>query len=115
MEQETKRRGRAFWETLVLEFGQTRGMTQQAFAESKGVHIGTFRHWIYRLRQEQTPENRQGAVVRRTVTTRSTADFVELEFDRSVFVTVRLGNVNVDFSTVPPPAWVAELAAYGGR
>jgi hypothetical protein len=111
----TRRQGREFWEQLILEFEQTQGVTQRAFAEMKGVNVDTFRQWIYRFRHElDNPEVRDGTVVRSAKNKVTNASFVELKLDASPLVTVRFGAVAMEFSAVPPPAWVAELAAYGG-
>jgi hypothetical protein len=103
----SKRRGREFWEHMILEFDQLQGVTQQQFAASKDVNVATFRQWIYRLRQEQAMPS--GHAIART-----TSHFFEVEVAATPLVIVRLGAVAVEFSAVPPPAWVAELAAYGG-
>jgi hypothetical protein len=110
-----ERRGREFWEQMILEFDQLQDVTQQQFAESKGVKVATFRQWIYRLRQERTQsDSSERAVARTTPATGVNAHFFEVEVDVTPLVRVRMGVVIVEFSAVPPPAWVAELAAYGG-
>jgi len=115
MAKHSTRHRRDFWEQLILEFEQTQGVTQRAFAEMKGVNVDTFRQWIYRFRHElDNPEVPGGTVARSTKTSMTNASFVELKLDASPLVTVRFGAVAVEFSAVPPPAWVAELAAYGG-
>lgn len=117
MAKHSKRHGRDFWEQMMVEFEglHSDGVTQRAFAESRGVNVDTFRQWIYRFRKErqsQAPAE-MGALVRRT--SPQLGDFVEVQAHPSALVTVRLGAVTVEFAAVPPPAWVAELASYGGH
>ncbi|MEZ4461421.1 MAG: hypothetical protein R3E66_17230 [bacterium] len=115
MAKHSKRHGREFWEQMMLEFEGLHGVTQRAFAESRGVNVDTFRQWIYRVRKErqsQAPAE-MATLVRRMSSQRR--DFVEVQTHPSALVTVRLGAVAVEFAAVPPPAWVAELASYGGH
>ncbi len=52
-----KYRQREYWLTLVEEFENSEGFTQEGFAEHKGVSVGTFRKWLYQIREEDTRES----------------------------------------------------------
>lgn len=47
-----ERKPRAFWEQLIAEFEESGGQ-HRAFARRAGVKLGTFQHWLYRLRRER--------------------------------------------------------------
>ena len=101
-----KRRGREFWQRLVDEYERRpKGVTQVEFASKHGVNLGTLQSWLYRLRRDQSAMTRHKPAPR----------FIEIETPVAPLVRVRVGAVCVDFETLPPPAWVAELASFGGR
>ena len=101
-----KRRGREFWQRLFDEYERRpKGLTQAEFARKHGVNLGTLQSWLYRLRRDQKAMAR----------VESTPRFIEIEAPVAPLVRVRVGAVCVDFETLPPPAWVAELASLGGR
>jgi transposase-like protein len=96
-----KRKGRTFWTPLVAEFEQTNGVTQAAFAKQHGVHPGTMRKWIYKLRDEQ----RQAA---QSLPMR----FVEVEppsVADAAQVRLEVGGVRLHLDQLPEPNWLAEL------
>ena len=73
------------------------GMTVRAYAQRHGVATSTLHRWRAQLRQE--PE---------------LPSFVEIETDERTTVTwcvVTVGNVVVSLESLPPAAWLAELAA----
>ena len=45
------RRAREIWVGIVAQYEKS-GLTQEAFAEERGIPVGTLRNWIYRLRRE---------------------------------------------------------------
>ena len=45
-------RGRAFWTRVVAEF-ESSSLRQEEFAAKRRISLGTFRCWLYRLRQEE--------------------------------------------------------------
>lgn len=47
-----KRWHREDWYVLVEEFESSEGFTQEEFAQYKGVSVGTFRKWLYQIREE---------------------------------------------------------------
>ena len=49
-----KHRRREYWLILAEEFENSVGLTQEAFALTKGVSVGTFRKWLYQIRQENS-------------------------------------------------------------
>jgi hypothetical protein len=44
------RRNRSEWQKIVREFERSE-QTQAAFCESRGINVGSFRGWLYRLRR----------------------------------------------------------------
>lgn len=44
--------GREFWVTVIDEF-ECSGLTQERFAQQRGVQVATLRSWLYRLRRER--------------------------------------------------------------
>ena len=100
-----KRRGRSWWAAQVAAQARS-GLSQRAFCEARGVSLSSFARWRKRLQVEDEP--RELAVVEEPVR------FVEVELPvqpAKPLVRVSLGAVTVDFETLPPPAWVAELVA----
>jgi hypothetical protein len=51
VEMAVQRRKRSEWQHLVDEFKGS-GLTQQQFAESRGLNSKTLENWMYRLRRE---------------------------------------------------------------
>ena len=94
-------KGRTFWTPVVAEFEQTSGLTQAAFARTKGVHPGTLGKWIYKLRDE-----------RRKATSSLPVRFVEVEpppCADTAQVRLEVGGVRLHLDRLPEPAWLAEL------
>lgn len=97
-----KRRGRAFWMPLVAQFEQAGGVTQAAFAQEHGVHRGTFRKWLYKIRHERKSQAHHVA-----------PRFIEIEstpIRPAQRVVVELGPVRLCLEELPDPAWLAELS-----
>jgi hypothetical protein len=97
-----QKRGRSFWTPLVLEYEQTSGVTQAAFADGHGVRPESFRKWLYKIRNEHEAQPR-GEPIR----------FVEVEavpLGRASQVVVEIGDVRVHLDRLPGPVWLAELA-----
>lgn len=46
------RKARDIWVGIVGQFERS-GLTQEAYAEQRGIPVGTLRSWIYRLRRER--------------------------------------------------------------
>ena len=44
------RRAREIWVSIIGQYEKS-GQTQEAFAEARGIPVGTLRSWIYKLRQ----------------------------------------------------------------
>ena len=98
----TGSRGKSWWAAQVAA-QQASGVTQREFCASRGLSPSSFARWKRRIRDEEA------AVV---VAERSR--FIELDVPAlsTPLVRVNVGRLRVDFETLPPPAWVAELAAY---
>jgi len=106
------RKSREFWSALADEYDRAEGMTQREFAEIKEVNVDSFRQWIYRFRAERGDPT---LCRKTTANTRvKKTSFVEFELETTPLVTVRVGAISVEFSAVPPPSWIAELASIGG-
>lgn len=103
----TKRpyRDRTFWEPIVDEYERVReSVTHKEFAARHGVAVGSFQAWLYELRQEREALSLESEPV----------EFVDLDVPAEMLaplVRVCIGDVAVEFDTLPPPAWIAELAA----
>jgi len=97
-------RGRAYWTALVEEFWAGPEMTQREFCRRRNLSYRSFGDWVRQLRAERE----QFDSLER--------QFVEIEVPaaHAPLVRVQLGRVTVDFETLPPPSWIAELARYGG-
>lgn len=108
------RRSRAEWEKIVAEF-EASGERHVAFCERRGLSVHAFRDWLYRFRQERSP---QGAAcsakkslqmvpvrVRRAPRAPAVDDVVEV-LVRGALVRARIGQ---------DPRYIAELAAALGE
>ena len=78
-------------------------MSQAAFCAHRRLNLGTFRSWLYRLRNE-------GAATKPT----KTAKFHEVECAKpsatnASTCVVRVGQVEVEFHELPGVAYLAEL------
>jgi len=49
------RHAREIWVQIIGQFERS-GLTQERFAEDRGIPVATLRSWIYRLRREGTNE-----------------------------------------------------------
>lgn len=101
-----RRMERSWWAAQVAAQMRS-GLSQRAYCEERGVSLSSFARWRKRLEREGS--HAELAVVEEPVR------FVEVELPvqaEKPLVRVSLGAVTVDFETLPPPAWVAELAAY---
>ncbi len=93
------RRARGFWAKVVAEF-ESSSLKQHDFCRRRGVELGTFRHWLYRLRHEgkkARPEK---------------ARFVPLVSAATASATscrLRVGQVELAFGSLPPAGYVAEV------
>ena len=50
------RRAREIWVQIVGQFNRS-GLTQEAFADERGIPVATLRSWIYRLRRQEDEED----------------------------------------------------------
>lgn len=101
-------RGRAFWSPLVAEY-EASPCAHEEFAARRGVHVATFRSWLYRLRRERMP---RAAPADSSVTGPRpvAARFVELSASptRRPCV-VRVGDAEIEFAELPPAGYLADL------
>ena len=86
------RRGRMEWAALINEFDAS-SETQVAFCKRKGLVIGSFRGWRYRLQREATPE------------------FVQVTFDepRATTVATLPNGVRIEFGADTDPSYIGAV------
>jgi len=103
------RRGRAYWTELAALY-EASPCRQREFAAQHDVNLGTFRSWLYRLREEA----RDGATE-----ARSPAGFAEVvtrAVPRSDAMpcVLRVGATELRFEQAPSASYLAELLARVG-
>jgi len=59
----THQKGRGFWLGQVAAF-EGSGLRQREFCKRRGLCLGTFQHWLYRLRNEVRGASQSGSLVR---------------------------------------------------
>jgi hypothetical protein len=97
-------RSREFWREAVAEF-KASGLSKADFAERKGVKLKSLLWWRWNLGREIAREGNEEVFVE---VVRTDAALVD---DRGTNqVRVRVGDVVVELSTLPPAQWLAELA-----
>ncbi len=94
----SRRRTEDEWRELVADFGAS-SLTQEMFARKKGLKVGTFRSWVYRIR-------RAAKEPRFLELTESTASAQEKRGSRT---TLLVGEVRVEFSERPEADYVVAL------
>jgi len=92
--------GRKDWAPIIEEYLASPTPTHSDFTEPRGLNLRTFRRWLTELRDERS------SVVH-------APQFIEVELPVETRPLVRLivGTLTVDFETLPPPGWFAQLAA----
>jgi len=100
MSKRAKRRGREFWAGVVAEY-EGSGQSHDGFCLSRGLEVGTFRRWLYRLRREGSGSRRKGPVLQFLPLVPSSAS--------SGPVSVRVGQVELSFVELPTATYLAEL------
>lgn len=75
----SERHDRAFWEKNIDAF-EASGEEHASFARRRGVSVGAFRHWLYRLRRERHAQARHPSVrlLPVTVAAPTTSELVEV-------------------------------------
>lgn len=110
----TEKTGRTYWKEQCVIWAAS-GLSRKEFALRHGLNRATFTWWCTHLRHELSAEQAM------TATGASSSGFVEVVAARprpavqpstaEPVVTVRLGELVVDFGgALPPVWWVAELA-----
>lgn len=97
-----RRRGRSEWRELCAA-REASGLTARAFAEQAGVNWNTLSWWGWRLRREARLDGAPApgfVEVVAAAPARTTAALV-----------VRVGALTLEFGSLPPAAWLAEVAA----
>lgn len=110
---EARRRGPGYWEALIAEF-EAAPCGHDEFAARKGVNVGTFRSWLYRVRRFGPVATRQrvGPAARFVEVVSEPPKSPELVALECV---VCVANVEVRFSRLPPAAYLVELLRSVGR
>lgn len=95
-----RRRTRDQWRELVEEY-EGAGLTQEEFARSYGVKLGTFRTWLYRFRRARVSPPVRFAEV---MVPGGSEDDVRFRLELP-------GDVVLVLGSAPEPRWLAELIA----
>lgn len=103
----TKSKGRSWWSAQLAAWRSSE-LSQRAFCERRGINQSTLSKWRPRLARESVNNSALVAAPEPRFIA------VDLPIPEKPLVRVSLGAVTVDFETLPPPAWIAELAARGG-
>lgn len=102
----------ASWWSAQIEAWEDSGLTQSEFCRAHSLSIASFSNWRSKLKAEAKVTRGSSVMAKR----HQSPQFIAVEIPtQTPLVRVSLGAITVDFDTLPPPAWVAELAAYGGR
>jgi hypothetical protein len=97
------KRGRGYWQKLVRAFERS-GLKQRTFCEQHGLALGTFQHWLYKIRREKKAADKVStALVRVQLPEQMTKD-AALEASLP-------GGVVLRFSPDTDPHYVATLVA----
>jgi hypothetical protein len=105
----------ASWWSAQIGAWERSGLTQADFCRARGLSISSFSNWRSKLLKEERHENPTEAALVRKHPTAAKFITVDIPVTPAPLVRVSVGSVTVDFDTLPPPAWVAELASFGGR
>lgn len=89
------RQGRDYWARVISKF-ERRGLSHDAFCKREKLNVGTFRSWLYRLREEGVLEAPSFVEVDRPGTSAQTCVF-------------RLGGAQVEFAQPPEAGYLIEL------
>jgi transposase-like protein len=100
------RKAREIWVGIIQQYERS-GLTQEAFADERGIPVGTIRSWIYKLRRE-----REEAPVLPVRVIASPAPTARRPDEEVSAIEVDVGDVvRVRLPSSTPPAAVAELVA----
>lgn len=98
------------WRDLIAEQARS-GLTHREFAEEHGLQLKTFRHWLYKLRDQGKKRARP-----------QKKRFVELKPARSVSsskrdaaMTLVTAQARIEFQELPPPTYVSGLLSALGK
>ena len=92
-------KGRAEWARVVASFEKT-GLTQAEFCAMRGLNVGTFRSWVYRLRNEQGRKEGRPRLVELVAAPERTEDSA---------CVVRVGATEVRFAARPEVEYLGAL------
>lgn len=117
-------KAREFWQQLVEEFESRKDITQEVFAQEKGVKVGTFRYWLYQIRREARQDHAKQDVAVTHVpfielvpsdslpTTQYPSEGAALRTHFSPCPGGRLivrGSLTLEFDVLPPAPYLAQL------
>ncbi len=94
----SRRRTEAEWREVVADFDAS-GLTQEVFARRKGLKVGTFRSWVYKIRGA-SKEPRFVELVKSTP---------GVETKHGPKTTLLVGEVRVEFAERPEAEYVVAL------
>jgi hypothetical protein len=92
-------KGRAAWTRIIERFEKTE-LTHAEFCEARSLNLGSFRTWLYRLRNEQGRGEARGKLVELVAVPQRTDDGSCI---------VRVGATEVRFPTRPEVEYLSAL------
>lgn len=97
-----ERKGREYWLAAIRRF-EASDISQAAFCAQRRLNVGTFRSWLYRLRDE-------GVVIKPIKATKfHEVDRVKLNSANASSCVVRVGQVEVEFHGSPSVVYLSDL------
>jgi len=109
------RKSRVEWRAIVRAFERS-GQTHEAFCADRGVNVGSFRGWLYRIRREPSADVRLVPVdVPGRVSAIDVVRSMPLRGAPSSPVVVVLRDAEVHVALGSDPAYVAALVRELGR
>lgn len=100
----TEKRSRGEWAKAVAEYEEIAGQeTQEAFAQRKQFNVGTFRYWLYKLREADHEQQSVRFVELKASGVTNAGDDVE--------VTLGAGRYTVRFGSGVDASWIGEVVA----
>ena len=97
----------AEWAQLIAEFEQG-DVSVAEFCQARELKLGTFRMWMYRARKQSRAKSGKPSFS-------EVASVARRDPRGSGACTIRTGNVEVEFDTLPAPEYLAAILAGGPK
>jgi len=102
------RYARDIWLQIIQQF-ETSGLTQEQYAEKRGIPVGTLRSWIYKVRRQRHEEDTPLLPVRVVA---STAPLARQGGDEAGIIEVAVGSdVRLRFPLHAPASTIAQVVS----